>query len=91
MKTFIALAVLALSSTAIHADWEDRLRNPDLSTNIHGYVEDVRLPADDPVAEAFPGNGDLYSGDTVEGGGGSSYGSLTSLEQLIRGNPDFEA
>lgn len=90
MKTLIAFSVLALSSTAALADWEDVFRNPDLSTNVHGYVEDVRMPADDPVADAFPGNGDLYSGDSVEGGPGASYGGLTSLEQLVRGNPDFE-
>jgi hypothetical protein len=91
MKTLIAFSVLALSSTAALADWEDVFRNPDLSVNYQGHVESVRLPAIDPVSDAFPGNGDLYSGDSVEGGAGSSYGSLTSLERLVRGNPDFES
>lgn len=90
MKTLIALSVLALSSTVAQADWEDVFQNPDLSNNYKGYVEGVRLPAQDPVADAFPGNGDLHSGESVEGGTGSSYGSLTSLEKLVKGNPDFE-
>jgi hypothetical protein len=90
MKTLIALSFLALSSTAAQADWEDVFQNPDLSVNYKGHVEDVRLAADDPVAAAFPGNGDLHSGESVEGGIGSSYNVLTSLEQLVKGNPDFE-
>lgn len=90
MKTLIALSVLALSSAAASADWENVFRNPDLSVNHEGYVEQIRLPADDPVASAFPCNGDLYSGDSVEGGIGSSSTADTSLDRMVAGNPDFE-
>ena len=84
MKSMIALSVLALSSTAALADWEDVFQNPDLSVNHEGYVQEIRLPAIDPVARAYPGNSDLFSGDSVEGGIGASAGGLTSLEVLTR-------
>lgn len=90
MKTMIALSVLALSATAAQADWEHQFQNPDLSVNYEGHVQEIRLEAADPVAEAFPGNNDLYSGESVEGGIGSSVNGLTSLEALTAGNPDFE-
>jgi hypothetical protein len=90
MKTLIALSVLAFSSTAANADWENVYQNPDLSVNHEGYVEQVRLPADDPIASAFPGNGDLHSGDGIEGGIGASSTAQTSLDRFVSGNPDFE-
>jgi len=90
MKTLIALSVLALSATAAQADWEHRFQNPDLSVNHEGHVQEIRIGAADPVAESFPGNNDLFSGGSVEGGIGSSVSSVTSLEALTAGNPDFE-
>ena len=90
MKTMIAFSVLALASATASADWEDVFQNPDLSVNYQGYSVDVRLPAEDPVARAFPGNHDLYSGDTVEGGPGANYGELTSLDEIVKGSPDSE-
>jgi hypothetical protein len=90
MKTLIALSVLAFTSTAAHADWADVFQNPDLTVNHQGHVQGVKLPAIDPVGAAFPGNGDLHSGGNVEGGIGSDHNGLTSLEQLVTGNADFE-
>ena len=91
MKTLIALSALALSSTAVQADWEHVFQNPDLSVNYEGYVEQHRVPSIDPVAASFPGNSDLFSGDSVEGGiGASSTASSTSYDDVVRGNPDFE-
>ena len=90
MKTMIALSILALSSTAAQADWENVFQNPDLSVNHEGYVQEISLPASDPVAKAYPGNSDLFSGDSVEGGIGTNTGGLSSLEVLTADNPDYE-
>lgn len=91
MKTLIAASVLVLSGTAAHADWEDVFQNPDLSVNHEGYVETIRLPSVDPVAAAFPGNGDLYSSDGISGGiGSTSRTALTSYDELVKGNPDID-
>ena len=91
MKTLIAASVLALSGTAAHAGWEDVFQNPDLSVNHEGDVEIIRLPSVDPVAAAFPGNGDLDSSDGIRGGlGSASRTASTSYDEFAKGNPDID-
>lgn len=90
MKTIIALSVLALSSAAANADWEHVWQNPDLSNNYEGHVQEIRVPSVDPIAAAYPGNIDLHSGDSVEGGIGASDTADTSYDLFVRGNPDVD-
>jgi hypothetical protein len=86
MKTLIAFSILALTGAAAHADWEDVFQNPNLSVNHEGHVQQIQLPSVDPVAAAFPGNGDL---DSSAGMGASSTAS-TSYDRFVKGNPDVD-
>ena len=90
MKTLIAFSVLALAGTAAHADWEDVFQNPDLSVNYEGHVQQIQLPSVDPVAAAFPGNGDLDSSAGIRGGIGASSTASTSYDRFVKGNPDVD-
>ena len=87
MKTIItAIAMLAASQAS--AGWEDYFQNEDLSSNWEGHVTQS-ASINDPVAEAFPGNPDLFagheSGDVINFREGP-----TTYDLYSRGNPELD-
>lgn len=87
MKTIIT-AILLLAASQASAGWENVFQSDELSTNWQGHVSQS-TSSGDPVAEAYPGNPDLFAGheagDVIDFREGPN-----SYDLYGRGNPELD-